>query len=237
MRAASVGLALALVTVSACKDDPPAKPSFEAGPEVERELAQLGGVKLTAPDNLKISEAAGEATLAAEGFPTITITHSPGEYDSTGTRASTSMGDVRASYTIPSAEWSCTADDAGDHTELVVDICESLRAPERPNVAKLTCKTVDGFDAAAVGPAWSATGPAFVECLGATEMTGLAFGFNYELREGGRNFTTYTSPIVKDAEVSACLSAIYDALEDHEALARGEREAGQIECDGQYSRF
>jgi hypothetical protein len=232
-------LSLAFVVATGCSkaDAPEAKPAFQPGPEAEHQLAELGGLSITVPDNLKISESAGSVELEAEGFPTVTITRNPGRYTSTGTRAKVSMGDVTVRYAIPSSEWTCTAEDAGDHAEFVVEICESMRAPVNPNVSEMLCKTVDGFDADPVTAAWSGVSSALRDCLRSTDKSGVAFGFNYELEGDARHFTSYTSPILHDAEASKCLAAIYDGLEESAAFHKDEGGNGQIECDGIYSRF
>ncbi len=233
-----ITLALALVLVLACgKTGDPTKASFTPGPKLDTTLAKLGGVTLSVPDNLKITETEGSATLAAEGFPTITITVAEGEFNGTGTRVKTSMGDVTGVYRIPTREWTCTAKDTGDHEQLVVEICESLLAPQNPNVSRMTCKTIDGFDADPVAKAWSETAAGFTACLAPQDHTGVAFGFNFELAGESRHFTTYTSPPVNDGEAGKCLDAIYDELRKTSTFSKESLTAGQIECDGSYSRY
>lgn len=93
------------------------------------------------------------------------------------------------------------------------------------------------FDADPVKAAWAGTGEEFSKCLAPLDHAGVSFGFNFELKGDSRNFTKYTSPMVKDDAASTCIKAIYTALEADPAFAKEGLESGQIECDGSFSRY
>ena len=218
-------------------EDKAKEAKFEPGPTVEKRLTKLGNLKISVPDNLMLSESEGSATLEAEGFPTVTITHTKGEQNGTGTRTKSSSDAVSVSTTIPTAEWECKADKPGDHEDLIVEICKSMSPTPNPNVSAMTCKTVTGFDADPVGEAWSATAETFTKCFGGLDKAGLSFGFNLKVEEGSRSFTKYTSPMIKDEKASTCVKEVYAELEKDPSFTKEGLEAGQIECDGAYSRF
>jgi len=239
----TLALTLAFAPLVACKDKDKAEgeetpaATFEPGAKTESTLASLGGATISAPDNLKINEADGEATLEAEGFPTTTITYAEGDNNGTGTSAKTSMGKVTVEVMTPTATWTCEADKVGDHKDLVIEICESITAAKDPKVSDMTCKTVTGFDTEPVTAAWTALADRFKACFEPLDETGVSFGFNFKLEGTSQNFTKYSSPQVKDEAASTCLKAIYDELRDSEAFKKDGLEAGQIECDGSYSQF
>lgn len=232
-----VPLVLALLVACGKQDAKAPAPKFEPGANAKTVLAKLGGVTITAPDNLKVTESEGSATLEAEGFPTVTISYAQGDNNGTGTRSSTSMGKVEVQVMIPSATWTCKASEVGDNQDLVVEICESLEVAKNPNVGEMTCKTVTGFETEPVTKAWVDLGDRFEACFAPLDESGVSFGFNLEIAGPQHNFSKYSSPMIHDETASRCLDAIYDELRKSPAFSTEGLEAGQIECDGGYSMY
>lgn len=154
-----LGLLLGASFACTAKRGPePEVAKFVAGGMVERSFSGIGGLVVRAPDNLDAREHIGFVVLDAEGFPTVTIKLELGEFSANGFATQASAEAVTVTYTIPTTVWTCTAEDAGAHEQLVVELCESMRAPINPHVDEMTCKMITGFDAESVARTWQKFG-------------------------------------------------------------------------------